>query len=356
MPAEAAPAPCTGSPPSSSSWRCPTTQSSALAIQGATNGESISLSPSFTANRGNYTATVPNNIDAVSLTATKNESNATVAITDDDDTNTKNQADLDLIVGDTTLTVTVTAQDGSTKTYTITVTRTTTSTLVSNTGQTRTNESGAVQSQPFTTGSNLGGYTLTSVDVGFQGDNVRTRLFHIVPTQSNGEPDLSDSTKFITLTTPGTTTANKIHTFRAPADAKLAANTTYHLYLANSDGGPPANIHRVSSQAEDDGGAPGWSIGNKRYWRNSNSGPWTQDITNMVRMQINGLPVEPPALVSNNWSLTPSELGARDQFRLLFLSSTTRNATSSDIDGLQHLHPEPSRRRPHRHTGLQQWL
>ena len=96
---------------------------SALAIEGATNGESISLSPGFTANRGNYTATVPNNIDAVSLTATKNESNTTVAITNDDDTNTKNQADLDLIVGDTTLTVTVTAQDGSTKTYTITVTR-----------------------------------------------------------------------------------------------------------------------------------------------------------------------------------------------------------------------------------------
>ena len=40
---------------------------------------------------------------------------------------------------------------------------------------------------------------------------------------------------------------------------------------------------------------------------------------------------EGPTRVSNNWSLTPSELGARDQFRLLFLSSTTRNATSSDI-------------------------
>ena len=40
---------------------------------------------------------------------------------------------------------------------------------------------------------------------------------------------------------------------------------------------------------------------------------------------------EGATLVSNNWSLTPSELGARDQFRLLFLSSTTRNATSSDI-------------------------
>ena len=261
---------------------------SGLAIEGATNGESISLSPSFTANTGNYTATVPYNIDAVTLTATKNESNATVAITNDDDDNTKNEANLDLDVGDTTLTVTVTAQDGSTKTYTITVTRSTTGTLVSNTGQTRSNESGAVQSQPFTTGSNLGGYTLTSVDVGFQGDNVRTRLFHIVPNQGNGEPDLSDPTKFITLTTPRTTIADKIHTFAAPADANLAANTTYHLYLANSDGGVPGNIHRTSSNTEDDGGAPGWSIGNKRYWRNGNSGPWTDDTTNIVRMQING--------------------------------------------------------------------
>ena len=55
------------------------------------------------------------------------------------------------------------------------------------------------------------------------------------------------------------------------------------------------------------------------------------NIANFVRMRINGLPAEGPARVSNNWSLTPSELGARDKFRLLFLSSTTRNATSSDI-------------------------
>ena len=270
---------------------------SALAIEGATNGESISLSPGFTANRGNYTAKVPNNIDAVSLTATKNESNATVAITDDDDANTKNQADLDLIVGDTTLTVTVTAQDGSTKTYTITVTRTTTITLVSNTGQTLGPQSAALQSQPFTTGSNLGGYTLTSVDVGIQGDNATTQLFHIVPTQSNGRPDLSDETKFITLTTPGSTTADKIHTFTAPANTKLAANTTYHLLLLNDTGGLPGNIHTVSSQDEDDGGAPGWSIGNTRWWRNNTSDSWTAN-SNFVRMQINGIPAEPPTLVS----------------------------------------------------------
>ena len=180
----------------------------------------------------------------------------------------------------------------------------------------------------------MGGYTLTSVDVGIQGDNIRTRLFHIVPNKGNGEPNLSDPTKFITLTTPGSTTADKIHTFTAPANTNLAANTTYHLYLANEDGGNPGNIHRVSSQAEDDGAAPGWSIGNTRYRKNSSSDPWITDASTIIRMQINGRNAlftgapEPPTLVSNNWSLTPSDLGARDQFRLLFLSSTTRNATS----------------------------
>ena len=162
-------------------------------------------------------------------------------------------------------------------------------TLVSNTGQTLANVSAAIQSQPFTTGGNLGGYTLTSVDVGLEGDNIRTRLFHIVPNKGNGEPNLSDPTKFITLTTPASTRQDKLHTFVAPADTKLAANTTYHLHLASSDGGLPGNIHLVSSQAEDDGGAPGWSIGNKKYWRSSSTDDWSDDTTNIVRMQINGL-------------------------------------------------------------------
>ena len=264
---------------------------STLVIEGATNGESISLSPAFTANRGNYTATVPNNIDAVSLTATKNESNATVAITNDDDTNTKNQAELDLIVGDTTLTVTVTAQDGSTKTYTITVTRSVAITLVSNTGQTLGNVAASIQSQPFTTGSHLYGYTLTSVNVGIQG-NVGlaiTQLFQIVPNKGNGQPNLSDPTKFITLTSPASTRQDKIHTFAAPADTKLAANTTYHLLLVNDTGGLPGNIHLVSSQDEDQGGAPSWSIGNTRYWKASTSESWSTSSSTIVRMQINGL-------------------------------------------------------------------
>ena len=71
-----------------------------------------------------YAAFVANGIGTVTLTATKNDSNATVAIASDDNTGTPGVAELDLIVGSNTLTVTVTAQDGTTtQPYTITVTR-----------------------------------------------------------------------------------------------------------------------------------------------------------------------------------------------------------------------------------------
>ena len=65
-----------------------------------------------------------NRIDAVKLTATKNDDNAKVVITNDDDqTGSPGEAVLDLSVGSNTLTVTVTAENGEPLTYTIIVTR-----------------------------------------------------------------------------------------------------------------------------------------------------------------------------------------------------------------------------------------
>ena len=104
-----------------------------LAIEGATGGESITLSPAFDEDTFTYTAIVAHSIDAVTLTATKKDDNAAIAITDDDDANTKDTADLDLDVGANTLTVTVTAEDTSvTETYTITVTRASADATLSN--------------------------------------------------------------------------------------------------------------------------------------------------------------------------------------------------------------------------------
>ena len=95
-----------------------------LAIEVATDGQTVHLSPTFVPDTTTYTASVANRFDAVTLTATQNDNDATVAITNDADTSTPNTAEFDLIVGANTLTVTVTAENTvNTETYTITVTR-----------------------------------------------------------------------------------------------------------------------------------------------------------------------------------------------------------------------------------------
>ena len=97
-----------------------------IAIEGTADGQTVVLSPAFDDHTLTYTARVGNGIDQVTLTATKNDSNATVVITNDDETRTPDTADLDLRVGSNTLAVTVTAMDTTTTatlTYTITVTR-----------------------------------------------------------------------------------------------------------------------------------------------------------------------------------------------------------------------------------------
>ena len=106
-----------------------TTTSTDATLSGLTlqdgEGTVITLSPTFPSDTTtDYTASVANGVEAVVLTATQNDSTATVAIANDDDTSKPGEAQLDLIVGTNTLTVTVTAEVGSTtKTYTITVTR-----------------------------------------------------------------------------------------------------------------------------------------------------------------------------------------------------------------------------------------
>ena len=95
-----------------------------LELEGA-GGETITLSPEFAQGTTTYTAAVANRIETVTLSATKNDPNATVVITGDDQNATPGEAELDLSVGANTLTVTVTAEDASTQTYTVTATRAT---------------------------------------------------------------------------------------------------------------------------------------------------------------------------------------------------------------------------------------
>ena len=91
------------------------------------SGESLGLTPPFGPLVRNYRASVPNNVESVTLTATKTNNGATLSFIGSDDirrTGNAKEADYTLEVGENPVTITVTSADGSrVKTYTVNVTR-----------------------------------------------------------------------------------------------------------------------------------------------------------------------------------------------------------------------------------------
>ena len=269
-----------------------------LTLEGADGGETIALSPAFATGKYAYTAAVVNRIDAVKLTATKNDDNATVVITNDDDPATREEALLDLSVGSNTLTVTVTAQDGTPLTYTINVERhTTTTTLVSNTHLSASASTTSFTAQSFETGANTGGYTVSEVDMRLGLASGRSASVKIRENNADNEPgDL-----VATLTNPGTLTDNSLNTFTAPAGTTLAASTTYWITVNEGISSNRASVDYAEGNGET--GETGWSIGDDRLSRINETDSW-HTATSSLLMTIKGTAVPATTLVSNT-HLTP---------------------------------------------------
>ena len=276
----------------------PETTLSALALEGADGGETITLRPAFNADKYTYTAVVVNRIDAVKLTATKNDDNAMVVITNDDDqTGSPEEAVLDLSVGSNTLTVTVTAQDGAELTYTVTVTRHTADTLVSNTHLNPTGDRSYYEAQSFTTGTNAGGYTISAVDIwlGIQslGSNTSVKI-----RENNADNEPGDLVA--TLTNPASLTAESLNTFLAQDTVTLDTSTTYWISVNEGISTNSATFRITGGDAEI--GETGWTIGDSRLSRADETHSWGTDGRSLL-MTIKGTAV-PTTLVSNT-HLTP---------------------------------------------------
>ena len=107
------------------------------------------------------------------------------------------------------------------------------------------------------------------------------------------------------------------------------------------DGAEPerrgARIKVTNSNGQDSGAQPGWSIRNNG-WSKTTGFPWATSDSDAqaIKVRVNGFvtgkaSAEADTTVPSDWSLTPAGLSAGDQFRLLFVSSTSRNGSSSDI-------------------------
>ena len=204
--------------------------------------------------------------------------------------------------------------------------------LVGNTGQSgdpdvteAIGDQDGTHSQGFETGSNPGGYRLASVGVYVADADLGTgEAFTVHIHTADGAGGLGAVA--YTLTSPGSYTANAVNVFTAPAGAALEADTAYHVVFEGTGNAATDFVLGVTASDGEDGSSRlGWEIEDGRRFGGSVAVAGTS-----YQVSVNGsaIPTEVPA----NWDLIPAGLGAGDTFRLLFLSSTGRDATSSAIE------------------------
>ena len=189
-------------------------------------------------------------------------------------------------------------------------------------------ERAAVRAQLFTTGSHPGGYGISEIVV------------------RRGSADPADASWATSPSIPRTRKATRtwrtgstprsawrapirvIWYLEAPEGTVLEASTTYALVFEGKAGAYPKLA--TSSADGEDAVAEGWSIADVlRYHDGSN---WVDNPDGYaLTMDIKGPLAAVTTEVPNNWSLKPTGLNTGDRFRLLFLSSTKRDGTATDI-------------------------
>ena len=267
---------------------------SALSLSGVT------LSPSFAADTLTYTASVGNAVTSTTVTATANDDGATVAIVPADADDTADGHQVALAVGDTAVSVTVTAEDGTTtQTYAVTVTRAEAveqdTALWSATLTVAVFGSGSYGCSNDISGKECSSllapddFTYNGTTYQITGLATEPGALYIEFLNELGE----DAVDSFVLNAVGDT-----FSFQTPDAIRVDKATVWLRDINAWDDGDVVSVSITVSGAEADEPAEGTTEG---------------------------------TTVSADWGLIPSGLNAGDRFRLLFRTSTTRDATSTDI-------------------------
>ena len=210
-------------------------------------------------------------------------------------------------------------------------------TLVSNTFETSTGATNGTHAQSFQTGTSYSGYTVTQVQI-WLGSRVSgsTQTVAKISANDGHEP----GNVVATLTNPASLRGDILNTFTAPANTTLDPSTTYWVVV--NDGLPTGDTWQYAlTPANGQTGEPGWEIADQRLIGTIGTS-WTQSTSSLViaiKGTINAPPLTQADLTPNqvvyvplDWSLKPTSIGPGERFRLIFLSSAKRDATSNDIE------------------------
>ena len=239
---------------------------------------SSGLDPQFDSTTTSYTSAVQNSTSQVTVTATANDSNATVAYTPATDaSNTDTGHQVDLNEGSNTITVTVTAQDTTTtETYTITVWRhPSTETILQNIDFT----GGRVQARltsilmtRFTTGPSAEGYVVNAIRLNFGSVPSNPGRWTLDIRKD------SDNSVVGTFHVLGRTLTTGAHIFHATSPIELDPNTTYRARFRKETGNWTIRMGPIDRAGAHSSSMFGWSIPTRICGDDACTGFWDNRV------------------------------------------------------------------------------
>ena len=169
-------------------------------------------------------------------------------------------------------------------------------TLVSNLDQLSTLKPAAgIYAQGFRTGAHTAGYTIRNVQVRLAAGSVTssTKTSVLIRQERNGEPGA-----LVTALTTQTPLVDGVNTFAAPANTILNPQTNYFVTVNEATppptGGPgvpyvagPRAVYELTGSREQSG-ADGWSIDDKRLFKNHLSQEWGTSDRIFLFITVNG--------------------------------------------------------------------
>ena len=174
----------------------------------------------------------------------------------------------------------------STATAAVVNAQTTDQLLLDNTGpapnRISVNVGSLVFTQPFETGSNATGYTLTRIQIKSPQITTLPSTSSITVTlraDSSGDPAAS---ALATFSVPDTWTSDALNEFTLATPASLDPDKTYHFIVAATE---QVDVVRSNASQVDAGSASGWSFSNYKY--RDSDGDWTTSI-GALAMELHG--------------------------------------------------------------------
>ena len=168
-----------------------------------------------------------------------------------------------------------------------------TTTLVSNLDRPpAVHPAAGIYAQGFRTGTHAAGYTIRNVQVRLTAGSVTssTKTSVLIRRERNGKPDA-----LVTALTTQTPLADGVNTFAAPPNTTLNPGTNYFITVNEATPAPPPLIEAVNQRAvyeftgrREQSGADGWSIDDKRLYKNYLSQEWGTSDRTFLFISVNG--------------------------------------------------------------------